>query len=438
VSPIRWLKSITTPLVRTGAEWLARNGFYRLAERWGYGARSYSGESVTNQGALTHSVVWACVRIISESVAFLPLSLMRDKDGEKNPAKEHPTYLALHNAPNAEMTTMTMRETMTAHMVMGGMCYAQIMRRSGTGEAMEFWPLAPEQVTPDREKKGSKRLIYVVKEGNSPDKTYTVERGKAQDLLVIPGLGYDGIRGYSVVSMASNSIGNAQAVEKYAGRFFAAGGRQSGFIEMAQKFKTTEDMKKFREDLNKFVQNPETSHQWPVFEPGQKFIPGGFSPEQSQFLETRQWTPAEICRWFLISPHMVGDLTHATFSNIEHLALEFVKKTLTAWIKRWEENLWRCVLTPEEKEQGYYFWHNVNGLLRGDFQTRMAGYSTALQNGFMNQNEVRDLEDMNGFEGGDDYHIQLNLQTLPGGTPTTGEQVALAKIGTAKKGAYIQ
>jgi HK97 family phage portal protein len=156
--------------------------------------------------------------------------------------------------------------------------------------------------------------------------------------------------------------------------------------------------------------------------------------KDSQMLESRQFTVQEICRWFQVSPHLVADLSHATFSNIENLAQQFVTFTLYGWLKRWEENLWRCVLTPKEQEQGYYFQHNLNALQRGNFQARMAGYSTALQNGFMSQNEVRNLEDLNPFEGGDDYHIQLNMQTLPGGEPTASQQAALTKIGTSAKG----
>lgn len=421
-SPRLWLKHV----VNTGAEWLARNGFYGLAEKWGGYGQTWSGKSVTDQSALNHSVVWACVRIISESVAFMPLNMMRDVRGEKNPAKAHPLYSALHNAPNDEMTTMSFRETLTGHLVMGGNCYAQIIRRSGTDEAFQLWPLMPESVKPDHEKKGKGRLVYVVKDGNAAEKTYTVKPGEPQDILHISGLGHDGTCGYGVIAMARHSIGTALALEEYAGRFFSNGGRQSGHIEAAQKFKDTEDMKRARADLDKFTGNPDNIHKWPIFEPGLTFKPSSFSPQDSQFIETRQFTPADICRWFLISPHLVGDLSHATFSNIEHLALAFVKMTLTAWITRWEQNLWRCVLTPDEKAGGYYFKHNVNGLLRGDFASRMAGYSQMLQNGIDNIDEVRDLEDMNPLPGGigKKHRVQLNMQIVGEPPPvlTSGQE----------------
>ncbi len=174
----------------------------------------------------------------------------------------------------------------------------------------------------------------------------------------------------------------------------------------------------------------------PILEPWLKYQQTGVSLKDAQMLETRQFSVPEICRWFRISPHLAGDLSRATFANIEQLALEFVNFTLHVWLKRWEQNLWRCVLTPQEKHEGYFWRHNVNALLRGDFATRMAGYSVALQNGFMSQNEVRDLEDWNAFEGGDDYHIQLNMQqlpTAPGNPQAQSQSGNLVKLGNGKK-----
>jgi HK97 family phage portal protein len=432
MSPVRFIKQA----IATGADWLQRNGFYRLADKWGYGAATWSGENVTEKTACSHSVVWACRRLVCEAVAALPLTMMREVDGDKQPARDKPMYSALRYFPNEEMTTMTFRETLTGHALMQGVAYAKIDRRSGTGEAVGMWPLLPQQVTEDREKTGERRLVHIVKIGNSAEKTYPLVPGQPHEIFKMIGLSNDGVTGLSVLEYARQSLGNAQAVERYAGRFFATGGRQQGFIKVANKFKTTEDLKHFREDIDRYTQNPENSHKWPIFEPGMEFQPGTFSPQDSQFLETRQFNPSEICRWFGVAPHMVGDLLRGTFSNIEHQDLEFVKRTLTAWLKRWEQNLMRCVLTEQERQQGYFFHHNMNALVRGDFATRMAGYATALQNGFMSQNEVRSLEDMNRFEGGDDYHVQLNMQTLPGGTPTTAERAQLAKIGSASKGRF--
>lgn len=408
----------------------AKEARIRLA--LGSGGPSWSGEVVSESSAQNLSVVWACERVISESLGFLPLSMMLKTPKGKFPANGgdvpvHPLYSALHNSPNPEMTAMGFRETLTAHCVLGGNAYAQIIRRSGTGVAIELHPLMPSQVTPARD--SNRKLVYVVKDGNAASKTYTVERGKAHDILHIRGLGNDGVKGYSVITMARQSLGVAQSAEKYAAKFYAAGGRTPYVMEMANRFGKDSDYERFANDFRNWVSSGDNWHKGLILEPGMTYKNIGLTPEDSQFLETRQFHIPEICRWFLISPHMVGDLSRATFSNIEHLALQFVKQTLTAWITRWEQEMWRCLLTPEEQSKGYYFKHNLDGLLRGDFQTRMAGYASALQNGHLNVNEVRDLNDRNPVKGGSDYHIQLNMQSLPGGTPTTSQAAALIKLG---------
>jgi len=423
----------------SGADWYARNGFNNLYQLHTEGGPSWSGQPVSIDTAQNHSVVWACERIISESMAFMPLNMMQATSAGKIFATHHPMYSALHNAPNEEMTSMGYRETATAHVVMGGNSYSQIMRRSGTGIANELYPLLPSQVKVDRD--SQKRLVYIVKESSGdPGKTYTVIKGKPHDILHIRGLGNNGTIGYSVINIARHSIGTAQSAEKYAAKFYAAGGRTPWLLEMAQKFKSTQDQDKFSADFVTWMSDQNNWHKGLILEPGMTYKNMGMSPQDSQFIETRAFEIPEICRWFLISPHMVGDLSRATFSNIEHLALQFIKMTLTAWMTRWEQELWRCVLTPEEKTQGYFFRHNANGLMRGDFASRMAGYATALQNGYKSIDEVRDLEDDNPLPNGAGraYHVQMNMATVPGtGTPMVAEQGILDRMAAAKKPAAI-
>ena len=408
------------------AGWYARNGYPALYSLLAQGAPAWSGETVSVESALNHSVVWACNRLISESVAFLPLVLLQQKAGIKEAAVAHPMYSALHDQPNDEMTAMGFRETLTSHCLLQGNAYAQILRRSGSGTAIELHPLSPSQVMPDREKNGQRRLVYLVKDGNNAERTFTVQKDKPQDILHIRGLGQDGVRGYSVITMARQSIGTAIAAERNVARFYANGGRVPYILEMAQRFKNDSDFDKFRSDWEKIYAEP---HRAPILENGTTYKQIGLNARDAQMLETRLFDIHEICRWFLVSPHLVGDLSRATFSNIEQLALEFVKLTLSTWITRWEQELRRCVLTPEEKTKGYFFKHNVNALLRGDFQSRMAGYSTMLQNGIASINEIRDLEDWNPIEDGDEHHIQLNMQSLPGDTPLTSQASTLIRLG---------
>ena len=401
-------------MVDTG--WYGRTGSSALYSMFAGGAISWSGEAVSVATALNHSVVWACNRLISESIGMIPAVMLQKKNGVKrvcdgldgNPS--HPMYSALHDAPNDEISAMGFSETLTSHCLLQGNAYAQIIRRSGTGTAIELQGLRPEQVYPDRERYGQKRLVYVVKDSTAPDKTYTVEPGKPHDILHIRGLGWDGIRGYSVIMMGRQSMGTAMAAERNVARFYANGGRLPYVLTMEGRFKLDSDFAKFRADWEQTYAEP---HKAPILEPPIKeYKTIGVNAKDAQLLETRLFDIHEICRWFLVSPHLVGDLSRATFSNIEQLALEFVKMTLSTWITRWEQDLWRCVLTPEEKSQGFYWKHNINSLLRGDFQSRMAGYSAMLQNGIASINEVRDLEDWNSIEGGDDHWIQLNMQDV--------------------------
>lgn len=405
----------------------------RIRQMLGGGGPAWSGESVSESSALNHSVVNCCERIISESVGMLPLQLMQRKGDTKRAATHKNLYSVLHDEPNEQMSDMELREGVTGRCVLRGDGFARIHRRPVTGEAIALYPLSSVNVIQD-----NKRLIYEVPKGNGTDnETFVVESGKPHDIFHLRGHGFDGVRGLSVIAMARQSIGTALSAERYAAKFYAAGGRVPYVIEMANKFRTTQDFEAWRADWNEFYGNSDNWHTAPVMEPGMVYKQIGLGPEDAQFLETRQFNIPEICRWFRISPHMVGDLSRATFSNIEHLAIEFVKHTLMAWLVRWEKAIYRCVLTPEEKSHGYYAKHNVSALLRGDFQSRMAGYATVLQNGIANIDDVRELEDWDRLPNGSGqaHHIQLNMQTVPGtGEPTAAEKATLAKASQPTSG----
>jgi HK97 family phage portal protein len=422
-----------------GPEWYARNGFNQLYALHSGGGPSWSGETVNEAVATNLSTVWACRRIISEAVAFIPLDMMQKTRAGKFPADGvdapvHPMHAALKYCPNEEMSSMVFREAGTGNLLMSGNEYAQIYRRSGTGVAYELEPLEPKQVKLDRD--SQKRRVYIVDPNLPGSRTYTVERGKPHDVLHVIGPSTTGREGQGIITQARQSIGASISADRYAARHFARGGRQSGYIKVERPFGKKEDEDKFVEDLDKATSGPDGYHKWPVFPPGVTFQPSGWSPIDSQFLETREFNVPEICRWFLLSPDLVGDMSKATLNNIEQLTLRLVKMTLTAWLVRWEQDLWRCLLTPAEKLQGYYFHHNVNGLLRGDFATRMSGYATMLQNGPYNIDEVRDLEDLNALPNGAGkaHHIQLNMATVPGtGAPMVAEQGILDRMAQSKK-----
>lgn len=393
------------------AEWYARNGYPQIYAMLTGGVPAWSGETVSIQSALNHSVVWACYRIIAESIGFLPAEVMQQTSpGNSQPALKHPMYQAMNYAPNEEITAQGLTETMTGHCVMAGDAFAQIARRSGTGVAQKLYMLQPGNVNVARD--ANSHLVYEIKQDRQPNKTYTLLPGRPQDILHIRGLGWDGLRGYSVITMARQSIGSAIAAEKNVSRFWANGGRRPYVLKLTQKFKDDEAFNKFRQDWETTYSEP---NKVPILEPWLDYVPEvGMSMRDAQMLETRQFSIPEICRWFSMQPHMVGDLSRATFSNIEELFLQFKQTTLQTWITRWESEFWRCVLTDDEKSQGYFLRHNVDELLRGAFQARMAGYATALQNGYMSIDEVRGIEGRNKLPDGigENYHIQLNMQDV--------------------------
>jgi HK97 family phage portal protein len=393
-----------------GSEWYARNGFNRFASLRGTGTQSWSNEPVTVETALSHPAVWACNRIVSEPIGFFPLELMIQKGDSKNAATDHPLYQALHDAPNGEMSAMTFRQALTSDCALYGNAFAQIIRRAGTGTAIELYRLHPTEVKQDRNSAGG--LVWIVKRGNSPEKSYTPESGKPHEIFHMPYVmaGCIGILGRGVVDVAKQSIGTALAIERYVGTFYANGGRVPYILKTKTKFKNDEDYEKFRSKWESVYSQPNKA---PILEGGEyEYEQIGQTPIDSQLVEARIHMVQDLCRFFGTSPHLAGDLSHGTYSNIEHLALEFVKVTLTAGVTRWEKDLWRCALTPEERRAGYYFKHNLNVLLRGDFATRMAGYATQLQNGIADVNEIRALEDLNPIADGNKHLVQLNMQSL--------------------------
>lgn len=376
-----------------------------------YMGGSSAGKSVNERSAMQMTAVYACVRILSEAVAGLPLHLYRYKDdGGKEKAIDHSLYHLLHDEPNKEMSSFIFRETLMTHLLLWGNAYAQIIR-NGKGEIIALYPLMPNKMKVDRGEDGELYYIYSrsTDEANAKEDSTVVLTPR--EVLHIPGLGFDGLVGYSPIAMAKNAIGLAIATEEYGAKFFANGAAPSGVLEHPG---TIKDPARLRENWNSTFGGSANSGKVAVLEEGMKYTPISISPEQAQFLETRKFQINEIARIFRIPPHMVGDLEKSSFSNIEQQSLEFVKYTLDPWIIRWEQSLSRSLLTPEEKKT-YFFKFNLEGLLRGDYASRMNGYATARQNGWMSANDIRELENLDKIPaelGGDLYLINGNMLPL--------------------------
>ena len=376
-----------------------------------------SGKYVTERSAMQMTAVYCCVRILSEAVASLPLQFYRyTDDGGKEKAVEHPLYFLLHDEPNPEMTSFIFRETLMTHLLLWGNAYSQIIR-NGKGEVVALYPLMPDRMKVDRDEHGRLYYEYTVYDSDDVDgrkgtnKVGRTVRLQLHDVLHIPGLGFDGLVGYSPIAMAKNAIGLAIATEEYGSKFFANGAAPSGVLEHPG---TIKDPSKVRESWQATFGGSGNANKIAVLEEGMKYTPISISPEQAQFLETRKFQIDEIARIFRVPPHMIGDLEKSSFNNIEQQSLEFVKYTLDPWVSRWEQAMVRALLTPDEKKK-YLFKFNVDGLLRGDYQSRMNGYATARQNGWMSANDIRELENLDRIpaeQGGDLYLINGNMTKL--------------------------
>lgn len=370
-----------------------------------------SGKPVNERSAMQMTAVYSCVRILAEAIAGLPLHVLDEQDGKsRKKAVDHPLYSILHDEPNHEMTSFIFRETLMTHLLLWGNAYAQIIR-NGRGEVLGLYPLMPNRMTVDRDEDGKLYYQYMTsndepKIGKSGTVTLT-----PYDVLHIPGLGFDGLVGYSPIAMAKNAIGMAIATEEYGAKFFANGAAPGGVLEHPGVIR---DPERVRESWNATFGGSGNANKIAVLEEGMKYTPISVSPEQAQFLETRKFQIDEIARIFRIPPHMIGDLEKSSFSNIEQQSLEFVKYTLDPWVARWEQAMRKALLTPDEKKHlSIHF--NVDGLLRGDYESRMNGYATARQNGWMSANDIRDLENLDRIpaeEGGDLYLINGNMTKL--------------------------
>jgi HK97 family phage portal protein len=372
---------------------------------------SVAGKYVTERSAMQMTAVYSCVRILAEAIAGLPLHLYRYKDGGgKEKATDHPLYLLLHDEPNPEMSSFVFRETLMTHLLLWGNAYAQIIR-NGKGEVVALYPLMPNKMTVDRDEKGQLYYSYTRSEGEAPTMKGSTVVLHPEDVLHVPGLGFDGLVGYSPIAMAKNAIGLAIATEEYGAKWFANGAAPSGVLEHPG---TIKDPSRVREAWQSQFGGSSNSGKIAVLEEVMKYTPITIAPEQAQFLETRKFQINEIARIFRVPPHMVGDLEKSSFSNIEQQSLEFVKYTLDPWVVRWEQSITRRLLSPDEKRT-YYVKFNLEGLLRGDYQSRMNGYAIGRQNGWMSANDIRELENLDRIpaeDGGDLYLINGNMLPL--------------------------
>jgi len=363
------------------------------------GGDTHAGRKVSGQSAMQSSVVYACVRVLADTIASLPLVIYRRlPDGGKERAANHPSSGALKNNPNPWMTSFVWRETSQTHIHLFGNAYS-VVEKNQNGRAVSFIPVKPTDVSVEFDDAGE--LTYTVKSGG------TLSRMPSDRVLHIPGLGFDGISGRSDIGFARQAIGLSLGAEEYGARWFGNGARPSGVYTTPGTL-TDKTRGKLREALKTIHGGVSNAHRIALLEGGVTWMPTSVPPEDSQFLETRRFQAEDIARVFRVPGHMIGIRDNQPRANVEQEAIDFVTHTVRPWLVRWEQEINRKLFDGTN----FFAEFMVDGLLRGDFASRMAGFSTALQNGILNRNEARAMENRNAIEGGDKFTVQLNLQDV--------------------------
>ena len=371
-----------------------------VAPDFAFGAAA-SGKNVNEETAIQISTVYACVRVIAETIASLPLNIYEsDGKGGSHIAEEHPLEYLLHDSPNEEMTSFQWREQMMTQILLRGNSYSQIVR-SGMTNVLSIYPLLSANMTVDRADNGRLKYEYMDADGS----TITLD---PEEVLHIPGMGFDGIMGYSPIALMKTTMGLTLAAEEYGSKVFSNGETTSGVLTHPGSPK---NMEAVRQSWNRAYGGSANAGKVAILEEGMKFERIAMPNNEAQFLETRKFQVSEICRIYRVPPHMVGDLEHATFSNIEHQSISFAVHTIRPWLVRIEQSMNKALI-PETERGKYFIKFNMDGLMRGDYKSRMEGYAIARQNGWMSTNDIRGLENLNPIsaeEGGDEYLVNGNM-----------------------------
>ena len=369
------------------------------------GNETYSGENVDTETAMNIAAVYACIRILSNHVAMLPLQLYQEVRGKKKKIRDHPIARIIETRPNPYMTPFQFKQTMEAHRQLYGNAFAEI-EWGKDGYPKALWVLNP-LVT----------KIVMEKDSNGNLKRYLVQttlvNGKVvylpySSVLHIRGLSTNGIVGKSPIDVARETIGIQIAGQKFTGKFYANGTMSSGVLKVPQSLKP-EAKQVIRQEWEKFNNGIDNSHRVAILDAGLDYQSLGIKQCDAQYIETQKFSIAEIARIFNVPPHMLADLERATFSNIEQQSLEFVRDTLSPLLISWEQELQYQLFTEDEiNVKRYYFKFNLNSLLRGDSTNRAAYYEKMINLGIYSINEVRELEDKDKIKNGDKHYMSLN------------------------------
>jgi HK97 family phage portal protein len=370
---------------------------------WGH-RDTVTGIEMNENLALNCSTIWAANTIISSSLAVMPICMYERGDDGRHKVDDHYILDVIDGPPNPEMTNAVFRETLQSHALLWGNAYAEI-EWSNAGKVKALWPITPNRIRPDRTTEGE--LVYMVRLPDGTEKPMLPEQ-----VLHIPGLGFDGTQGYNVVKMARNSFGLTLAAELYGAAMFGNGGRPEGILTTDKKL-SPEAVRNLRNSWNENHQGIARSHRVAIMHEGLTWQATSLNPEEAQFLSTREFQVTEIARWFNIPPHLLRDLSRATFSNIEQQGQDYVRHTLMPWMVKWEQELQRK-LVPGRHDRRYYFEIDADYLLRADMLTRYKAYYVGRQAGFLNVDNILEWENMNPLPNGQGKHylVPVNYQDI--------------------------
>lgn len=370
---------------------------------WFGGGITKAGTDVNETSALNYIAVAACVRLIADNIGALPIQLYR-RTGErkKEKAVTHYIYPLIHRNPNTEMSAFRWKNTCQGHLCTWGNSYSYIDRDLGN-RVKRLIPLQPDRMVQIERK--NNELIYRYKLSNGEERKIS-----PNEMLHVPGWGYDGIIGYSPITLAREAIGLGLATEEFGSRFFGNGAHTSGVIKHPGRFKDQAAIDRFKKNWNEAYSGLSESHKTAILEEGMEYQAMSVPPEDAQFLETRKFQKSEIATFYRVPPHMIGDTEKSTSwgTGIEQQTIGFIQYTLMPWFILWEQELARQLLTSAEQEE-YYFKFNVDALLRGDAKVRAEAFAIGKLNGWYSTNDIREMLDMNEIgPAGDVYREPLN------------------------------
>lgn len=381
------------------------------------GTLSGTGVPVNTDTALRFMAVYACVRVICEDVASLPLHLYRRLSRGKERATEHPLYEILHSRANPEQTSFQWRETMQAHVLLYGNAYS--LPTMFNGRIVELWPVMPQRVTVRRNQR-TQKLEYIITPPGSDEKAVI----NAGQIFHLPGLSLNGVTGISPIAYGRDAIGLGLASQEFAGSFFQRGARPSAVLEHPGQL-SPEAHERLKASFNEAYSGLSNAQSVALIEEGMKLNTGFQMPlEDAQFIENRKMSVEEIARLFRVQPHKIGHHERSTFNNIEHLGIDHVVSTIRPWLVRWEQAIGTKII-PEEEQSRFFAEFLVDGLLRGDSDARSKFYKAMWEIGVLSPNDIRELENLNPIDEGDTYYVPMNFGPVgeePEPVPPTPER----------------